>query len=193
MNLTINAAFSSSFYLRSFYSSNRSAASTDSYRSKASNYTLLSADTNAIHNAVKKLSSMDFDDEENQGDIDNSISAFVTTYNNLIESSGSSDANSVRIARNHIKSIAKDYEEQLKEIGLTLNSKGTLKLDRDTLSEASLKKLKSLFSDSDDSDSFIGSIKKHSKSIQNYIRKHPPVTKAAPDSLDSPSQINLLI
>ncbi|MCF2641766.1 hypothetical protein I6E50_05025 [Roseburia hominis] len=193
MNLTINAAFSSSFYLRSFYSSNRSAASTDSYRSKASNYTLLSADTNAIHNAVKKLSSMDFDDEENQGDIDNSISAFVSTYNNLIESSGSSDANSVRIARNHIKSIAKDYEEQLKEIGLTLNSKGTLKLDRDTLSEASLKKLKSLFSDSDDSDSFIGSIKKHSKSIQNYIRKHPPVTKAAPDSLDSPSQINLLI
>ena len=193
MNLTINAAFSSSFYLRSFYSSNRSAASTDSYRSKASNYTLLSADTNAIHNAVKKLSSMDFDDEENQGDIDNSISAFVSTYNNLIESSGSSDANSVRIARNHIKSIAKDYEEQLKEIGLTLNSKGTLKLDRDTLSEASLKKLKSLFSDSHDSDSFIGSIKKHSKSIQNYIRKHPPVTKAAPDSLDSPSQINLLI
>ena len=193
MNLTINAAFSSSFYLRSFYSSNRSAASTDSYRSKASNYTLLSADTNAIHNAVKKLSSMDFDDEENQGDIDNSISAFVTTYNNLIESSGSSDANSVRIARNHIKSIAKDYEEQLKEIGLTLSSKGTLKLNRDTLSEASLTKLKSLFSDSDDSDSFIGSIKKHSKSIQNYIRKHPPVTKAAPDSLDSPSQINLLI
>ena len=193
MNLTINAAFSSSFYLRSFYSSNRSAASSDDYRSKTSNYTLLSADTKARHNAVKKLSSMDFDDDENQGDIANSISAFVTTYNNLIESSGSSDTNSVRTARSHIKSIAKDYEEQLKEIGLTISSKGTLKLDRDTLSEASLTKLKSLFSDTDNSDSFIGSVKKHSKSIQNYIRKHPPVTKPVPDSLDSASQINLLV
>lgn len=192
MNLSVKSAFSSSFYLRSFYTSNQSAAQAGSYRSKASTYLLLSADTKAIHNAVKKLSLMDFDEETNKGDIDNSISAFVSTYNNLLGSSGSSDANSVRIARNRIKNIAKNYENQLKEIGLSLDNKGTLKVDRDTLSEASLKKLKTLFSNSDE-DSFASSIKKQAKSIENYIRKHPPVTNATPSDTDSSSQIDLFL
>lgn len=190
MNLTVQAAFSSSFYLRSFYASNQSAAQEGSYRSKTSTYLLLSADTKAIHNAVKKLSAMDFEEEENKGDINNSISAFVSTYNNLMGSSGSSDSNSVRIARNRIKGIAKNYESELKEVGLTLDNKGSIKVDRDTLSEASLKKLKSLFCDSD---GFADSIKKQAKSIENYVRKHPPVTSAIPNNSNTSSQIDLFL
>ena len=51
MSLTINANHSSSYYLRNFYSSNRSAASTDSYRNRSSNHTLVLADSEALKKA----------------------------------------------------------------------------------------------------------------------------------------------
>ena len=86
MSLTINANHSSSYYLRNFYSSNRSAASTDSYRSRSSNHTLVLADSEALKKAAEALSDLDYDDsdEANGGDIYNSITAFVITVTSRI-------------------------------------------------------------------------------------------------------------
>ena len=64
MSLTINANHSSSYYLRNFYSSNRSAASTDSYRSRSSNHTLVLADSEALKKAAEALSDLDYDDSD---------------------------------------------------------------------------------------------------------------------------------
>ena len=76
MSLTINANHSSSYYLKRFYASDRSAASTDSYRSKSSNHTLVLADSAALKKAAEALSDMDYDnnDDANGGDIYNAES-----------------------------------------------------------------------------------------------------------------------
>ena len=152
MSLTINANHSSSYYLRNFYSSNRSAASTDSYRSRSSNHTLVLADSEALKKAAEALSDLDYDDsdEANGGDIYNSITAFVTAYNNFMDSSSSSDYGYIKNQKNHIKDLISEHSSDLESIGITINTKGKLEIDDDELGSAKLTKLKRIFSDSGD-------------------------------------------
>ena len=133
MSLTINANHSSSYYLRNCYSSNRSAASTDSYRSRSSNHTLVLADSEALKKAAEALSDLDYDDsdEANGGDIYNSITAFVTAYNNFMDSSSSSDYGYIKNQKNHIKDLISEHSSDLESIGITINTKGKLEIDDD--------------------------------------------------------------
>ena len=162
MSLTINANHSSSYYLRNFYSSNRSAASTDSYRSRSSNHTLVLADSEALKKAAEALSDLDYDDsdEANGGDIYNSITAFVTAYNNFMDSSSSSDYGYIK---NQI----------------TINTKGKLEIDDDELGSAKLTKLKRIFSDSGDLSS---SLQKYATSAFRYEKNHIPQTGSVSNS-----------
>ena len=163
MSLTINANHSSSYYLRNFYSSNRSAASTDSYRSRSSNHTLVLADSEALKKAAEALSDLDYDDsdEANGGDIYNSITAFVTAYNNFMDSSSSSDYGYIKNQKNHIKDLISEHSSD------------------DELGSAKLTKLKRIFSDSGDLSS---SLQKYATSAFRYEKNHVPQTGSVSNS-----------
>lgn len=180
MSLTINANHSSSYYLRNFYSSNRSAASTDSYRSRSSNHTLVLADSEALKKAAEALSDLDYDDsdEANGGDIYNSITAFVTAYNNFMDSS-SSDYGYIKNQKNHIKDLISEHSSDLESIGITINTKGKLEIDDDELGSAKLTKLKRIFSDSGDLSS---SLQKYATSAFRYEKNHVPQTGSVSNS-----------
>lgn len=182
MSLIINANHSSSYYLKNFYSSNRSAASTDSYRSNSSNHTLVLADSAALKKAAEALSDMDYDnsEDENGGDIYNSITAFVTAYNNFMDSSASSDYSDIKNQKNHIKNAISKQVSDLEAIGITINSKGKLEIDEDKLGSAKPSKLKRIFSSNGD---LCTSLQKYAGAALRYEKNHIPLkSTASPDT-----------
>ena len=58
--------------------------------------------------------------------IKNSVSAFISTYNNMINSSGASDDRTVKNTQKNLKNLTAEYESQLDKIGITVKDNGTL-------------------------------------------------------------------
>jgi len=93
MATTANTAVSLSdtYYLRSFYKSNRDAA-TASKRKELSSGTLSKADAEALRTAVRKLRNFNLEDDTDDGaNIYSGVSAFLKTYNNAVDSTNNSN------------------------------------------------------------------------------------------------------
>lgn len=189
MSLNINAAHSTSYYLKNFYSSNKSAAKTESYRSNSSSHTLLLADSEALKKAASALSDMDYDstEESDSGDIYNSITAFVTAYNNFMDSSGSSDYSYIKNQKNKIKDLVNEHSDEFEKIGITISTKGKLEIDDDKLEKTKLSKLKKLFSSEGD---FCNSLGKYATKILKYAKNHVPQKSVS--SENTPSETDTL-
>ena len=149
MAATANTAvsLSESYYLRSFYKSNRDAA-TASKRSEMSNGKLSKADAEALRTAVRKLRNFDMEDDTDDGaNIYASVSAFLETYNNAMESSGKSSDYSLNRYAKQLKNLAKEHADELKKIGVTVQSDGTLKKNDNLLKSADVSDIRKLFDD----------------------------------------------
>ena len=131
-----------SYYMRRFYASNADARTTTS-RSNLTNSTLTGADSHALRRAIRSLGSFTYDDD-NETNIKNSVSAFISTYNNMINSSGASDDRTVKNTQKSLKNLTAEYESQLDKIGITVN--GTLESRSSLFSSADISKFESLFS-----------------------------------------------
>ena len=101
-----------------FYAANADARTTTS-RSNLSNSTLTGADSHALRRAIRSLGSFTYDDD-NEINIKNSVSAFISTYNNMINSSGASDDRTVKNTQKNLKNLTAEYESQLDKIGITV-------------------------------------------------------------------------
>ena len=113
MAATANTAvsLSESYYLRSYYKSNRDAA-TASKRKELSSGKLSQADAEALRTAVRKLRNFDMGDDTDDGaNIYAGVSAFLETYNNAMESSGSSKDYSLQRYAKQLKNLAKEYKK----------------------------------------------------------------------------------
>ena len=135
---------SSKYYLRSFYRSNREAG-TSSKRREFSGNQLALADGRALRQAVRRLTSSDFSDDQDTN-TRNSVLAYIQTYNNMLSSAGSSSDRTLERSAKQLKNITSEYSSELDKIGITVNDDGTL-TSRTTLFEsADLSKFKELFS-----------------------------------------------
>ena len=130
---------SSKYYLRSFYRSNREAG-TSSKRREFSGNQLALADGRALRQAVRRLTSSDFSDDQD-ANTRNSVLAYIQTYNNMLSS-----ARTLERSAQQLENITSEYSSELDKIGITVNDDGTL-TSRTTLFEsADLSKFKELFS-----------------------------------------------
>ena len=107
-----------SYYMRRFYASNADARTTTS-RSNLSNSTLT-----ALRRAVRSLGSFTYDDD-NAANIRNNVSAFISTYNNILNSSGNSDDRTIKNTQKSLKNITAEYADQLDKIGITVKESTT--------------------------------------------------------------------
>jgi len=147
MAATANTAISlrESYYLRSFYKSNRDAATT-SKRSDMSHGKLSQADAQALRTAVRSLRNFDMEDDTDEGaDIYASVSAFLKTYNNALDSSGGSNDYSLQRYAKQLKNLAKEYADELEDIGVTVKSDGTLEKNDNLLKAANVSDIRKLF------------------------------------------------
>ena len=133
-----------SYYMRRFYAANADARTTTS-RSNLTNSTLTGADSHALRRAIRSLGSFTYDDD-NETNIKNSVSAFISTYNNMINSSGASDDRTVKNTQKNLKNLTAEYESQLDKIGITVKGNGTLESRSSLFSSADISKFESLFS-----------------------------------------------
>lgn len=139
-------SLTSSFYLRNFYASNRDASSA-SKRKNIEKNTLSQADATALMRAVKKLRTFNYEDDSADGsNIYSSVSAYIETYNNALNSaSSSSDASLERYAK-YLKNLSEKYAEEFEDIGVTVEKDGTLTANKNLLKAADLSDVKKLFS-----------------------------------------------
>ena len=107
-------------YFRDFYSIDRNASKSEQRASYKTNK-LAKADSSAMTKISKTLRKMDFS-QDNGNDIFYTVKSFVNAYNNLMESSDSSNEYDISHPEKFIKSLTKDQEDALSDIGITISS-----------------------------------------------------------------------
>lgn len=140
----IGTSLSVAYFKRTFYSDNRDAA-TASKRTSYSRAGLAGADASALRRAAKRLRSFSYSENEDTS-IRNSVSAYVDTFNNLVASAEKNGDRKLERTLKQMKSLNSEYEDALDDIGITVNSDGTLTARSSMLSSADISKFEKLFS-----------------------------------------------
>lgn len=128
-----NYNVTSSAYLRNNYSAYRQ-LSIKANREEATQRQLSTADSLALKKAVRSLSDYNYNDgEDDDTDEENikfykTLKAFADTYNYTYDSSSSSSSDSIKSLSKKMKSFASKYEDELKDLGVTFNSKGYMEV-----------------------------------------------------------------
>ena len=137
-------SLSSSYYLRNFYTNNRSAMKS-STRSNVSNTELAYDDSLALHRAAKKLKNYKYSDEENSDNISGTVMAFVSTYNNSLDSANNSSSASMKRYAKQLKKLATKYSDEFEDMGITVNKDGSLKANETLVKKADMDTVKKVF------------------------------------------------
>lgn len=144
-------SLSTNYFLRNFYTNNQKAAKT-SGRSGYSNVELSYEDSRALNRAAKRLSKSDFgsDTDEKDDDLNDTskaaIEAFVDTYNYTVTSGKSSSDYETNRYVKQLNTLSKKHADELSDLGITVNSDGTLDLNKDLLKTANNSKARKLLS-----------------------------------------------
>lgn len=131
-------------YMKQFYKGNNFGATVNG-RNGQSSRDLFSADIQAIRRAVKELGNYDYDDGEG-GELMNKVQAFVSTYNNYIDSAKEMDDSNVNRYLSKMKKLTKEHADELEDIGVTIQSSGKLKVDKKALQDTGRYQVSLLFS-----------------------------------------------
>ncbi len=143
-NADTGVNLSSKYYLRNFYSSERTAGDA-SVRHNFSASQLSFDDATALRRAVKKLGSFPYD-ADSSTNIRSSVKAYAETYNNLITSGEETGDNTVGNSIKKLKSLTEKYKDDLDKVGITVNNDGTLSTRDTMLANADISKFQELFS-----------------------------------------------
>ncbi|MBE5911056.1 hypothetical protein [Pseudobutyrivibrio sp.] len=122
----MSLSITNSLTLRVYYNNYNSLVKT-SNRKDATTGTLSMADASALRNAVRKLQDFDFE-EASESQVQEKLKAFADTINYTISSAQKYGSNNtaVKNAANNIKNLNAQYESELKKIGISIDSDGTL-------------------------------------------------------------------
>lgn len=136
-------SLSVSGYINQFYKGNIFAATSSGRAGRTSN-SLALADMKAVRKAVRELGGYDYDDGDGE-ELVSKVEAFVSTYNNYIESAkGVGDSDMDRYL-SQLKKLTKEHADELKDIGITIQNSGKLAVDKDALQETGRYQVGKLF------------------------------------------------
>lgn len=165
-----NFSISYTATLRSLYSADRTLG-TKAGRADASNSALASADLKALNKGLKTVSKYDFGDDSEDTKAEKTafyknLKALMDTYNNSVEStSKSSDAATKKISKKLAK-MAKKYEDELSDIGITLDKKGYMKISESAVDNLDVSRFKEVFGEDSE---FMKELSKYAKSSSSHI------------------------
>ncbi len=152
----------SDFFMKNFYRYNRNVIKV-SGREEYSSTELSYEDSRALKRAVAKLASYDYTEEENGDNIVNTITAFAEAYNYALESSSREDSLTFR-QHKQLKALTEKYEDDLEDIGITIEKDGALKISENILKSSSFEDVRKVFSEDSE---YIEGIRKISKRMNN--------------------------
>ena len=161
--LSSGVSLSSNYYMRNFYSNNRSAFKASSRR-ELTNSELSYEDSTALNRAARQLSKFSFSSVENEKNIQSSIKAMVDTYNNTLDSTGKSSNVSTKNYVKQLKSLSSRHKSKLEEIGISVGKNGKLTINENLLNSADMDSIKNAFGKDCD---FTKQLKNISKRMHN--------------------------
>lgn len=167
-NFSVNATY----YLRNAYAPNNRTLITETARKKETNSKLSQADSNALKKAIRAL--QDYDYTKDESDVtsaektrfDKELRAFIDTYNYSIESSSSSNSRDIKSAGKKLKELAKKYEDELSDVGITIKNNGYLNLSSSATSNLKLSAFGDMFSSSS---GFLKEARKYAGNIARHV------------------------
>lgn len=164
MNISSNIAnYSESQFYRFYYKGNESARDTTN-RSSMTKSVLISTDGNALTRGIQTLGGI-FESSNTTGkEIFNAIKAFSNTYNNMIDSSGSTEYRDIASLRKSIKGLSSKQQKELEMVGISIKSSGKLAIDEDKLAASNPARVKKLFSSDSD---FMKQLEKYAKRLSS--------------------------
>lgn len=143
------------------------------YRKNSSNHDVVSADRKAMVRALERLERLDYDskEEDDTKTIYNTVTSYLDIYNNTINSSNASNSSDIRRSGRNMKELMKEYSSALEEIGITVKSDGTVKIDKSELKKATTRQVKKIFGNSD----YLDGMNRLMKKLRNQVNREVPV------------------
>lgn len=168
-------SLSTDYFMRNFYANNRNAMKTTG-RKEYSDIELSYEDSRALSRAAKRLLRSDYKQDSNKDDdnIDDttkaSVEAFVKTYNNAIDSGKKSLDYETKRYLKQIKNLTKKHADELEDLGISVESDGSLTINDNLLKCADTSKARKLFSsDEEYSKKVLKLSKKLNTAVQDNI------------------------
>lgn len=165
--------YSYDYFLRNIYSSNRDARKAGT-RESLSNKNLLIADSDAMKKITTKLRDIEYS-SDNATEILDNVKLFMETYNNLVDSTGSSDAENITKLKKQITHLTKENKEELEELGFSIGANGKLTMDKTKFGSCSPSKIERFFGSNSD--------------YMNSIRSYAIQTKRAAGRIIEPMEL----
>lgn len=142
----------------------------DNYRKNRNGHEVVSADRKALVRALDQLESLDFDskDEADTKKIYNTVNAYLEVYNHAVSSATSSDSSQIARTGKQMRALMKEYDEQLKDIGIDIKSDGTVKINTTELKKATTRQVSKIFGNDD----YINEMSHLMKKLRNQVNRY---------------------
>lgn len=144
-------SLTTSYFLNNFYANNRS-VSKSSGRKDYTKLELSYEDSRALTRASKRLQKNDYGSDTDEKDetvsdtTRSALTAFIDTYNNMVNSSKSSSDHDTKYQLKKMKAYLNKYFDDLEHIGISMESSGKLKVNDDLLKASKNSKIRKIFS-----------------------------------------------
>ncbi len=142
----------------------------DNYRKNRNGHEVVSADRKALVRALDQLGELDFDskDEADTKKIYNTVNAYLEVYNHAVSSATSSDSSQIARTGKQMRALMKEYDEQLKDIGIDIKSDGTVKINTTELKKATTRQVSKIFGNDD----YINEMSHLMKKLRNQVNRY---------------------
>lgn len=137
---------------------------------------------------LQKGSSSLFKSEYKESDKEalyNAVSDFVSDYNNLLEKGSASTSSSIAGMSGRLEDTAGDHKQALEAIGITVNDKGKLTINKDTFMNADMNQVKKLFNEDNSFGEFVSD---RTKTIERAIETEAKKNKIDIESVKKEAQ-----
>lgn len=188
MSTTVN--YSYDYFLRNAYSSNRFARKSEN-RASINSKDLIRADSDAVRKVTEKLRDLEYS-SDNASEILTNVKMFIETYNNLAQSTGDSDSDSITKLKSQLSHFTKDHKDELESLGISINATGKLTLDKAKFGESSPSKIERFFGKESDFMSTVRSYALKAKRQANRLIEPAPEEPAKKENTSTEAEAELL-
>ena len=139
------------------------------YRKNRNGHEVVSADRKALTRALEQLSDLDFDstDEDDTKSIYNTVTSYLNVYNNTVSSATNSDNSQIARTGKQMRALMKEYDQELSDIGISVKSDGTVKVNTTELKKATTRQVAKVFGNDD----YISGMNRLMKKLRNQVNR----------------------
>ncbi len=143
ISITGSSSLKTDYYMRSYYGNSKSLRNNSGGRAGEKDRNLALVDAKALRAAIKDLK-QNVSKESEDSLVE--VSAFLNTYNNLMDATKGVSDREVKSVKRKMNSLMDKYANQLEKMGITRTSSGKLEIDKDTFEKTDIDDLKEVFS-----------------------------------------------